>query len=64
MQINQYQAASLNKLLPAQFRFICDDEMESSRKKFKKWKSKNPNKPLRPIKTQSNKPSKPIVSRE
>jgi hypothetical protein len=51
MQINQYQAASLNKLLPSHFRFICDDEMESNRKKFKKWKSKNPNKPMRPVKT-------------
>lgn len=28
MHINIFQAASLNKLLPSEYRLLCDDEME------------------------------------
>lgn len=38
MHINTYQAASLNKLLPGEYRLLCDDEMDSNVKKFKKQK--------------------------
>jgi hypothetical protein len=49
MELNIYQAASLNKLLPKEFKLINDDEMDSNLKKFKKkLQKKAPPKPKAP----------------